>query len=251
MRSKRTSPLRLRGAAACGAVALRVRPQLERDRDRVVAALERRLRRHRAVHAAAHRDERAAAARLEPDRAAGGGSPDRRVQGVRRQVGGVELARRQPAELVRDVVRRDARGGEHRRVLHELDDCAAGSLRGAAAERVEAGLGHAVALDPQRDPHEVAAGRAAGRAGVRRAGQAAASAGRVEVIVEGTEQGRSDRKGAGRLSLVGAHQPQKGLAPACRCRLGVEPAFASWVPSEVGHGLPRVRLPSQWCWLNE
>ena len=58
----------------------------------------------RAVDSAAHCHERAAVARLEPDRPVGGRAAERGVEGVGGEVGRVELARREAAELVGDLV---------------------------------------------------------------------------------------------------------------------------------------------------
>ena len=82
---------------------------------------------------------------------------------------------------------RDARGVEEGPSLHQLDHRAAGGASRAAALGVETGLGHAVALDPHGDAEEVAAGRAAGGAGVRRSRERAEPPRGVEVVLE--EQG--------------------------------------------------------------
>ena len=67
---------------------------------------------HRRVDAAAHGDQRAAG--IGRERGAGAcGRAQRAVQRVGGQLGGVQLARRQPAELVGDRGRADARGVEH------------------------------------------------------------------------------------------------------------------------------------------
>ena len=113
------------------------------------------------VDAAAHRDERAP--RVGRQRRAGArGGAERAVQRVGGQLGGVQLAGREPAELGGDRVRADARGVEQARALDERDRGRAGGGRGAAARGLEAGRGDAAALDPQRDRDEVAAGGAAG-----------------------------------------------------------------------------------------
>ena len=129
-----------RAARGLGVVGL-VGPQLERDRDRLAAGPQRRDGR---VDAAAHRDERPLRRerhrRARPRRGA-----ERAVQRVGGQLGRVQLAGRQPAELGRDRVRPDARGVEHRRARDERDGRRPGGGRGAAAGGLEAGLGHAVA----------------------------------------------------------------------------------------------------------
>ena len=90
------------------------------------------------------------------------GEPERAVQRVGGQVGRVQLARREPAELAGDRARPDARGVEHRRARHERDDRRARGDHRAAARGLEAGLGHPRAVDPDPDGHEVAARGAAG-----------------------------------------------------------------------------------------
>ena len=84
------------------------------------------------------------------------------MQRVGRQVGGVQLAGREPAQLGGDRVRADARGVEQPGALDERHGGGAGGGRGAAARRVEAGRGDAPALDPEADRDQVTAGSAAG-----------------------------------------------------------------------------------------
>ena len=81
----------------------------------------------------------------------------------------------------------DARRIEEGRAVDELDDRAAGGGERAAALGVEARLGDAVALDAHAHAHEVAAGRAAGRARVRRVGENAQARGRVEMLGKGAQ----------------------------------------------------------------
>ena len=95
-------------------------------------------------------------------RVGAGGEAERAVQRVGRQLGGVQLAGREPAQLGGDRVRADARGVEHARALDERDGGGAGGGGGAAARGLEAGRGDAPALDPQGDRDEVAASSAAG-----------------------------------------------------------------------------------------
>ena len=74
------------------------------------------------------------------------------MQRVGDQVGGVELARREPAELLGDLVRADARGVEQRLALDERDGGRGRGGERAAARGLEAREGDPVALDAQRDP---------------------------------------------------------------------------------------------------
>jgi hypothetical protein len=78
------------------------------------------------------------------------------VERIRGELGGVQLARREATQLRGDLVRADAGDVEDRRPVRKGDRGRAGGRRGAAARRLEAGGGDALALDPQRDRDEVA-----------------------------------------------------------------------------------------------
>ena len=150
------------GAAARGlGVVLRVGPQLERDRDGAVAGQQRR---HGRVHPAAHRHERPAGVGRDgrpcPRRAA-----ERAVQRVGGEVSGVELPRRQPAQLGGDRVRAHPRRVEHRLAVDQRRGRRAGGGERAAAGGLEADRRHAVALDPHGEADQVAARGAAGASG--------------------------------------------------------------------------------------
>ena len=75
---------------------------------------------------------------------------ERAVQRVGRQVGGVELAGAQPAELGGDRRAAHARRLEERRAAHELDRGARGGDRRPAARGLEPGVGDPVAVDRDR-----------------------------------------------------------------------------------------------------
>ena len=151
-------PHGVRGAARRLGVVGRVAPQLERDRDRLAPGALDEQRRDRGVHPAAHRDERAARDRRRapvagaasrrrrgPPRRDGGAERD--VERVRRQLGRVQLARREPAQLGRHLARADPRGVEHGRRREQLHGRGARRDRGAAAGRLEAGAGDPVAVE--------------------------------------------------------------------------------------------------------
>ena len=131
----------LGGAAREIAVVVGVRPQLERHRDGLLAALGDQQGCDGAVDAAAHRDERAPVSGCEPRCRRAGDAAERAVQGVGGELGGVALGGDEPAELLGDLVGADARGVEQRGVAQQRDDRAAGCDRGAAAAGVEAGVG--------------------------------------------------------------------------------------------------------------
>ena len=119
--------------------------------------VERELRGDSAVDAAAHGDERALGSGAR-DGTAARGLAERAVERVGGKRRGVELARAQPAELLGDLARADARGVEERPARDQLDHGAAGGRGRAAAARVEAGLGDAIAVDlagrsRTRSPH--------------------------------------------------------------------------------------------------
>ena len=94
-------------------------------------------RRDRAVDAAAHRDEHAVAARRQLGLCHGGLAqrPRERVGG---QVGGVQLAGAEAAQLGRHVGAADARGLQQRRAANEIDARARGGRQRAAARGLEA-----------------------------------------------------------------------------------------------------------------
>ena len=137
----------------------------------------------RGVDPAAHRHERAAGVGRER-RLRVRGAAERAVQRVGDQVGGVELARREPAQLLGDRVRADARGVEQRLALDERDGGRGRGGERAAARGLEARAGDAVALDAQRDPDEVAAGGPAGRPVVPAGDGHAAPGRRAQVLGE-------------------------------------------------------------------
>ena len=117
-------------------------------------------------------------------RAGAGGRAERAVQRVGGQVGGVELARREPAQLGGDRVRADARGVQQRLALDQRDGGRAGGGDRAAARGLEAGGGHALALDADGDPDQVAAGGAAGGAVERRRRRDPTARRRVQMLGE-------------------------------------------------------------------
>ena len=123
----------------------------------------------------------AAAGSVGPRRDRGAERPR---QGVGRQVGGVELARAQAAQLGGDRGAADAGGVQDARAADQLDRGAGGGDRRAAAARLEARVRDAVALDGDREPHEVAAGGAAGRAVEGARGLVAAPARVAQVVGE-------------------------------------------------------------------
>ncbi len=154
----------LRGAAALLAVVLRVGPQLERTAHRLVPFARDEQRGDRAVHAAAHRDERAARGLLDGGLASG--RAERAVQRIGGELGGVHLRGQQPAQLLGDLLGADPRGVEQWAAADQRDGGRARGLGCAAAARVEARL---VDLTPgalcaggerERDPDQIAAGRA-------------------------------------------------------------------------------------------
>jgi hypothetical protein len=175
-----------RASAAAGrlGVVLGVAPQLERDRHRLAALAGDQQRRDRGVHAAAHRHERPPGReRRRAVRPSGGA--ERAVQRVSREVRGVELARREPAELGGHVVGADPRRREHGRALGERHRGRPGGQRRPAPRGVEARLRDAVALDAQGNPHEIAARGAARRTRVGAGRRVAAPRGRAQVVLEG------------------------------------------------------------------
>ena len=124
------------------------------------------------------------------------------MQGVGGQRGGVALGRDQPAERVADLVGGEAGGLDEGPALDELDDRAARGASRAAALGVEAGLGHALAVDPHGDAKEVAARGATGCAGWGPVAQCAEPARGVQVVLEA--------QGSARVVAAGTDLPPGG-----------------------------------------
>jgi hypothetical protein len=171
------------GRAAGGLpVVVGVGPQLERHgyRTRVRLAEQRG---DRAVDAAGHRDERAL--RVSRQRSPGAcRGAERAVQRVGDEIGGVQLASAQAAELGGDPRRADPGGVQQAGALDELHGGAAGGEHRAAARGVEAGRRHPRAVDRQREAHEVAAGGATRRAVKRAVDRPPAAARAGQVVFE-------------------------------------------------------------------
>ena len=231
-----------------------VGPELERHGDHLVAGVERELGGGGAVDAAAHGDERAPRAPRQPRGAALGGRAERAVQRVGRELRGVALRRRQPAQRVRDVFgahTRRTRGRARPRRAPPMALPAA--VQRAAALGVEARLGDAVALDAHRDAHEVAAGGAAGRAGVGRSrrGRPCPRARRDDRRTTALSAKAIGRRAASpTLSTFCTHVMQNrrrwpqpavvgsGSWACCRSKSGCPPGRTT--------ALPRVGLPYRW-----
>ena len=108
----------------------------------------------------------------------------RAVQRVRGEIRRVQLARREPAELLDDRARPDPRGVEQQLTLDQRHDRRAGRGQRAAARGVEPGLDDAVALDADRDADQVTADRTAGGAVMPPGKHNAAPIGRGEMLFE-------------------------------------------------------------------
>ena len=167
------APHRLRRAAAELAVVLGVRPQFERHADGLLASLRHEQRGHRAVDAAAHRNERPSRRRREHRALARGGS-QRPVQRVGRELGRVALCEAQPAELLGDLLGADARRVQQRGPRSSPTAALPAAivlpqpLASKPASR-DPPLG-AGGVERDRHAHQIAARRSAGgaREGVRR-----------------------------------------------------------------------------------
>ena len=110
------------------------------------------------------------------------GRAERAVEGVGGELGGVALRGDEPAERRGDVVGRDPSRLEERPALDQLDERAAGGDERAAAARVEAGLGDAIAVHAHGHAHEVAACGAPGGTGVGRVRESSPSCRRAQMI---------------------------------------------------------------------
>ena len=205
---RQAHPVRERAGVADGArraargarVVLGVGPQLERHRDGRAPGAGAQQRGDRRVDAAAHRDEGAGRVGFEP--CAARRRAERAVQRVGGEVGRVQLARREAAELTGDGGGGDARRGEQRRARDERDGRRAGRRQRTAALGVEAGGADPIPVDAHRDADEVAADRAAGGAVAGAVGPLAQARGRGEVLREALH-----------AASVGA-----GVSASCACR---------------------------------
>jgi hypothetical protein len=193
----------LGGAACLGAVGLRVRPELDGYADDLRPTLPGEQSRYSAVHASRHGDgdalwagvlgtARGRCGRPFPlgprDRSqrqrGSGGALQGPVESVGCQLGGVPLRGGESAQRPVDFV--DAEGSrlKDRRAVDDLRDGGRGGPRGPAALGVEADRGDSALGDHQRDPREIAAGGAAGRAGERTIGRGAAPRLVSQVLLE-------------------------------------------------------------------
>ncbi len=168
--SARAPPHRLRRAAALLAVVLRVRPQFERDRDRLGAALAHEQRRNGAVDPSAHRHERAPGAPARAARTRARPGPSARCSASAASSAACSFAGAQPAELLGDLLRADPRRLEQCRAREQRHRGAAGRDRSrrSRARRIRRRRSRPRPLalgQGQRDAHEVAARGSAGGAG--------------------------------------------------------------------------------------
>ena len=154
-------------AAAEVPVVVGVRPQLERHPDRLAAFRTDEEGSHGAVDPAAHRHERASCPRRDESAIAGGGA-EGPVEGIRGELRGVALCGAQPAELCGEILRAEPRGVKQGNAPDAGHGGAPGGEHGAAAARVEAGVGDdavgAVGVEGDREAYEVPARRSAGGA---------------------------------------------------------------------------------------
>ena len=179
----------LRASSSCARRRLLVGPQLERDGDHLVALLARRASAATALSTPPlSADQHAARAAVEPAwRVLAAARRKRPVQGVGGQVGRVELARRQAAQLAGDRRRAEIRAASSTVApLGKLDAGAAGRDRRAAALGVE---GDALRQPPSSTrsaiANEVAAGGAARAADEGAVGHGPAPARVRQMLLEG------------------------------------------------------------------
>ena len=173
-------------AAAALPVGAGIRPQLERHGQHVPAGVQGQLRGGGTVHPAAHGHQRATRVRVEAHRAVTCGQSQRPVQGIGGQLGGVGGGGRQAPQLGGDRGRGHRGRIEQRLPLQPSSTTALPAARAAAhPQRLEPGLDDPVAPHAHGYPHHIAAGSAAGRAGVRRPGQRAEATRVLGVIAQG------------------------------------------------------------------
>jgi hypothetical protein len=158
----------LRRAAAALGVVLGISPQLQGDREDLLAGARGEQRGDRRINPAAHRDERARPTPSKHSLLAGGGA-ERAMQGVRGELRRVALGGEQAAELRGDPIGSHACGLQQGRSLYERDGRAARRDRGPAAGGVETGIRDHTrgtgGVKRDREAHKIPAGSPAGGAG--------------------------------------------------------------------------------------
>ena len=157
------------------------------------------------------------------------------VQGVRGELGRVPVGRGEAAQLLADQIGADRGRLQHRAAFNQLGDRRRRGPAGGAALGVLADAGDRGAVALERDPNQVSAGSASGRARDRaRAGRAAARVVR-QVVLDRLSGHRHKSRSTGRLSR---------WAPACRCRPCLETRLNRWVSTRRNHGgRPRRSTP--------
>ena len=210
-----------RRAAAALRVGAPVGPELERHGNDLRPALALAQGGHGGVDAAAERDQDALARgrRVRELEARAGGRGERPGERVRGELHGVAPVRADAAERVGDVVGADQRGLEHGLALGELGRRGGGGAGRRAALGVEARARDQAVGELDRDPEEVAAGRAAGGAveavGKRRAQPVAVG----EVVLYELGIHRFRERPSARGARVDAARTTAGSTggPSCPC----------------------------------
>ena len=216
----------LRGAAAALAVVLGVGPQLQGDRDDLLAGARGEQRGDGGVDPAAHRDEGALRARARARRARGRAAPSARCSASAASSAAWRLAGLQAAELVRRShrrrrARRSSRGAPRTSATAALPAAIAAPQPEASkpASRDHA-LG-AAGLKRQREAHEIAAGGPTGGAGEGVRGGVSAPGRAIQV------SGEAPRRSSRRV-----YGPPRRIRPP-----GSTPAWRSGLPVRFGDGL--------------
>jgi hypothetical protein len=121
------------------------------------------MRRDGAVDATAHRNQDAAWCLVQP-RARGDGAAESPSQRVGRQLGGVDLPGAKATQLRGNVGCPNLRRLEHGRTGNQTNRSACRSAGSAAAGSCKARIGNAVALNADRNPHQISADSSPGDA---------------------------------------------------------------------------------------
>ena len=183
----------------------RARPALQQRRDR-------------AVHAAAHRDEGAIAlfgqqgAALCRDQVRKSA-----MKRIGRKVGGMELPRRKPAQLVGDVVRADDGRLEQRSTIGERRSGTSRRKHGPAPLGIEGDTSDPPVLASKRDPDQITTGRPAGGPNNGTVGDRPTMPRKIQMLREGHTPIMDGRPTAYRLPPT-AYEPYQQTDRSSRSR---------------------------------
>jgi hypothetical protein len=232
----------LRRAAGLGPVGLRIGPELQRHAEHLRPALALEQRRDGAVDAARHRDEYAARGGRGKHLVGSSRARQRPVQRVGSELSGVPLGGRQPTDRLVDLLDPNPRRLRDRLPLDHLGHGRRSRPRRPASLRIEAHRGNPLVVDDERDPREIAAGRAAGRAAEGALGRGSEPRLITQVVLEDLSTHAAKRRRARRRGT------KKGPSAAVAAP-GFDPLKKRVGASSGSHRTKRDRPPRRLCWV--